>query len=352
MTRLSAYALGASLLAMPALADTPRVVTDIAPVHSLVAMVLGEDAQIDTLLQPGGSPHDLSLRPSQARALTQADLVVWIGPDLSPGLEAPLAQLAGEASVLALMAVEGTEVLTVRAAEDLLAHGHDDHEEHGHDDDHDDHGHDDHGHDDHADHDDHEDHGHDDHDDHGHEDHDDHGHSHAAGSPDPHAWLNPDNAQVWLEAIAKAASAQAPENAATYAENARLGAERIAASTALAAERLAPLKDKPLAVYHDAFQYFEDRFDLTVVGAVSDNDDVKPGAAHMADLRDHLSDVQPLCFLAEPGATEGLIAAATERASIPVAELDQLGRALPQGAGLYPALIEDLAQSISACAGL
>ncbi|MFW2588187.1 zinc ABC transporter substrate-binding protein [Sagittula sp. SSi028] len=374
------------------LADIAQSVTDIPPVSSLVAMVVGDTDAVVTLWQPGTSAHDIALRPSQARAMRDAGLIVWIGPDLAPGLTDQFAALAGDTPQIILSEVAGTQKLAFREGSILTLgaphdHGHDDHA--GHDDDHghddhaghdDDHGHDDHadhdddhGHDDHADHDD--DHGHDDHagheDDHGHEDHaghdddhghddhsdhdDDHGHEkhdehhHDDANFDPHLWLSPDNAVLWLDAIATELGRIDPDNAETYSNNAQAGIERIRSATATAQDALSGLGDATFATTHDALQYYEAAFGLTMAGAMSDGDDAMPGPARLAALREHLGENPPACILMEPGADTRLLAAIAAD-DIPRAEVDILGANLEPGADLYPTLIEKTAADIAACA--
>jgi len=181
----------AALLGGTALADVPSVAVDITPVHSLVARVMDGVGTPDLIVQQGASPHGYSLRPSEAEAIQNADIVIWIGEDLSPWMDDAVDTLASDASVLTLLEADGTMLLDFREGALFEAHSHDhgdhDHGEHDHGDHaHDDHDHDhDHAHDDH-DHDHDEDHAHDhdhdhshDHDDHAHDDHahdDHHGH--------------------------------------------------------------------------------------------------------------------------------------------------------------------------------
>ena len=88
-------------------AEPLRVVADIAPVHALVAQVMGETGAPDLLLPPDTSPHAASLRPSDARRLSAADVVVWVGPELTPWLEKSLTSLAPDARVVGLLNVPG-----------------------------------------------------------------------------------------------------------------------------------------------------------------------------------------------------------------------------------------------------
>jgi len=218
------------LPASVAFADAPKVVTDIAPVHSLVAQVMEGVGTPQLLIEASASPHSYSLRPSQATALGSADAVFWVGHELTPWLEKSIDTLANNAQVVSLLNAPETMTLEVRESEEDH-HGHEDeeHDDHKEHDDHEEHAeHEEDGHDDHKEHDDHEEHaeheedGHDDHEEHAeHEEegHDDH-HGHAHEGTDPHAWLDPLNGIVWLNAIATELSKIDPENAETYQANA------------------------------------------------------------------------------------------------------------------------------------
>ncbi|EBA09205.1 zinc ABC transporter substrate-binding protein [Sagittula stellata] len=323
----NAAALSLALIAGPAIAEVPRVITDIPPVASLAAMVLGDLGAPEVLVAPGTSAHGASLKPSQARALETADVVVWIGPALTPGIARQIEALAGDAQRLTLSELPETHVLPFRDG-GLAPHDHgaeaQAHYDHAHADD--DHG-DDMAHEDHAE--------------------DMHG---ADTHLDPHLWLDPENATAWLSAIATALSAQDPENAQTYAANARAGAARISDAAKTASVALGPVRDRPLAVTHDALQYYEAAFDLQVIGALTDGDDTAPGAQRLDALRALYTDTAPVCALTDPGTSPRLMHA-VGLDTIPQAEIDPLGSALPQGAPLYPALVEDIAKRIAACAG-
>ncbi|WP_353472799.1 zinc ABC transporter substrate-binding protein [Salipiger sp. H15] len=313
--------LPALLLASPALAEVPKVVTDIAPVQGLVASVMGDLGTPGLLIPAGASPHSHALKPSEARALQQADLIFWIGPELSPDLARKIDAIAAEGTAVALFDLPGTRHLAARSdvlfAEPGAEEGHD----HG---------------------------AHEDHDDHDHEDHDAEGHHHEGG--DPHAWLSLDNAATWLTAITATLSEADPENAPAYAANAEAAQARLAEARATAEATLAPVKDQRFVVFHDAFQYYEDTFGLTVLGAISLSDATTPSPARLDALRDALEGAGAACVFAEPQFDPRLIAAVTEGAGTPVAELDPLGAKLEPGPGFYPALIEDMAQRIATCA--
>lgn len=321
-------------------AEVPRVATDIAPVHSLVSMVMQGAGSPDLIIPPGASPHSYAMRPSEARAVAKADLVVWVGPSLAPWLEEPMSSLAQGAERLTLQDVEGIRLLTNRSGVAFEAHDHGDHEGQDHAE-HDDHG--DHkGHDDHADHDDH------DHD--AHEEADAHeGHNHAPGALDPHIWLDPQNAMVWLDAIAASLSAQDPENAALYADNAAQAQAQLVDLQADIQAELTPLRGQKFVVFHDAYHYFEARFDVEASAAISLSDGAAPSAARLAEVRDVVKDTQAACVFTEPQFNAGLVEALQDGTALKSASLDPIGAALEPGVDMYPALLRDLAAAFTSC---
>ncbi|MCB1340810.1 MAG: zinc ABC transporter substrate-binding protein [Pseudooceanicola sp.] len=319
MTRLLPAAF-ACLLSSTALADAPRVLTDIAPVHSLVARVMDGVGTPELLVSSGQSPHAAALRPSQARALQGADLVVWIGPELTPWLEKPLSTLAEGVTQLELLEAAGT---AVRRYRDPGEAGHEDHEEHD--------GHAGLGHDNHADH----------------AEGEEHRHDHSG--TDPHAWLDPANAAAWLSGIAEHLAAKDADNAADYRANAEAAMKELAALTADLDTRLAPAKGRKVATFHDGYQYFEARFGILSAGALALGDASSPSPARVAALRDTLAHDDIACVFTEPQFDTRLLEAAAEGSPVRIAVLDPLGAHLEPGPGLYPRLLTAMAESISAC---
>ena len=316
--------LAASLMGGTASADPPQVAVDIAPVHSLVAMVMeGINAPI-LIVQPGASPHEYSLRPSEAAALQQADLVFWIGPDLTPWLSDALETLAQNANVTTMLEANGTIELEFRESALFEAH---DHKEHG---DHDDEAHE--GHDEHAE---------DDHND-GHE-----GHDH--GAHDPHAWLSPENAKTWLNVIAGELSAADPVNAGAYFANAAAGRAEIEAMIAEVTATLDPVRDGQFIVFHDAYQYFETDFDFPASGAISLSDASDASPARIAEIQDLISRQSIDCILAEPQFNLGLVETVLEGTDAQTGILDPLGSSLEPGPTLYTQLIRNLSTTLAGC---
>lgn len=309
--------------ATPALAEVPKVVTDIPPVHALVAQVMGDLGAPELLLAKGADEHDFQLKPSQAGAVADADLVVWIGPELTPWLDGAMDTRPEGAAALALLDAEGTMRRAYGEGKDN-EHGHEDHAEEGHSEE---------GHSDDA------------HAEEGHE-----GHDH--GSEDPHAWLHPGNAQVWLGLIAAELGRLDPENAATYAANAETAGQEIAALDAELAALLAPVKDKPVVTFHDAYGYFMEHFGLTYAGSVALGDASSPGAARLSELRGELEAGGAVCMFPEVQHDPALVEQLAEGTAVRIGgALDPVGSSLEAGPGAYAALLRGIAGTIADCAG-
>ena len=321
-----------------AYAEVPQVAVDIAPVHSLVTRVMDGVGAPNLVIQVGASPHEYNLRPSEAQALQDANLVFWIGSDLTPWLADAIQTLAPNASTTALLESEGTIELEFRESALFEAHAHGDHDEDKHAD-HDDH--DDHDEDKHADHDDHDDHDEDKHA--GHDDHDDH------GAHDPHAWLSPQNAKTWLNVIASKLSAADPKNAGIYFSNAAAGQTEIDALIAEVNATLEPVRRMNFIVFHDAYQYFENDFDFPASGAISIADASDPSPARIQEIQGRISNEGIDCVLAEPQFNPGLVATVMDGSEAKTGILDPLGAGLQPGAKLYPELIRNLSKALTNC---
>jgi zinc transport system substrate-binding protein len=322
------FAVASLLTTTAAVAEVPRVVTDIPPVHSLVAQVMGDLGTPELLLDRGASEHSFQLRPSQAAGLQDAGLVVWVGPELTPWLDTALEAAPDSVPRLGLLAAEGTALLDYGAAED---HGHDHAEAAGQDHDHDhDHGHD--------------------HAEAGAEAHD-HDHDHDHAGTDPHAWMDPGNAQVWLAAIAAELARLDPGNAATYAANAAAAAEAVAALDAEVSARLAPVAEAPLVMFHDAYGYLAAHYGLNIAGTVALGDAASPGAARLRDLQATVADGGAVCLFPEAQHDPDLLTQMAEgTGAIIGGTLDPVGSTMEPGAGMYADWLRAMAAAIASCA--
>ncbi|WP_367181314.1 zinc ABC transporter substrate-binding protein [uncultured Roseovarius sp.] len=283
-------------------ADVPRVSVDIAPVHSLVAQVMDGVGVPDLILRPGASPHHYALRPSEAAALDNADMVIWMGEELTPWLATAVDTLSGEARLLALLDAEETHLLPLREGIGFEDEAHDHEEAHEH-----------------------------------------------HGESDPHAWLSPENAQRWLFLIADELSALDPEHAALFKANAARGAEALGDMRQAIRTELAPVKEARSLLFHDAYQYFEAAFDVPAVAAISLSDASRPGPARIAALRELAEEQQINCILTEPQFDPKLAQAILPDGHM-VGVLDPMGTEFEPGVGLYVSMMQALAAGFASCA--
>ncbi len=341
-----AVSVTSALLGGTAMADGPSVAVDITPVHSLVARVMEGVGTPNLIVRPGASPHEYSLRPSEAAALQEADLVFWMGKDLVPWLESALETLAGDAAVTTLLEADGTILLDFREGALFEAHMHDDEEEHGHEEhaeneDHEE----DHGREEHAENEVHE------------EDHENEDHEHMElahdeqehGAHDPHAWLSPENASVWLNLIAAELSTFDPENAGAYFANAAAARAEMEELAAEVSTMLDPVRGGRFIVFHDAYQYFETAFDFPAIGAISLSDASDPSPARITEIQGRIRDEGVDCVLAEPQFNDGLVAAVLEGTDANTGVIDPLGADLDPGPALYPQVIRNMAMTLVEC---
>lgn len=310
-------------LAGVAMAEAPKVATDIAPVHSLVARVMQGVGEPALIVPPGASPHSHAMRPSEAAALEDADLVIWMGESLTPWLGGAIDALAGDAHVIELLGEGESRVLTFREGVAFAAH------DHGEEDDHEAQEHEAHGQE-------------------GHADHEEHDHDHAHDGADPHAWLDPMNARIWLDVIAQELTGHDPANAALYAANATAAQAELDALAVEIAAQVAPVRGKPFLVFHDAYQYFETAFDLSATGAIALSDATDPGPARIAELRDLAQAQNIACVFSEPQFDPKLVHGVFgDVAGHGV--LDPLGADVTPGPDLYPALMRRMAAALVEC---
>ena len=306
-----------------------KVVASIKPIHSLASYLMDGINKPDLIVDGYSSPHGFALKPSHAKMLQEADIIFWIGEDLENFLEKPLKSIAKKAEKIELMEIKGLKKLKFR--ERNIFDGHDDH---GHKEDkHKEDGHDDHGHDE---------------DGHKEDGHDDHGHEgHAHGEYDPHIWLDPENAKIILNEMVEHLVENDEKNASTYKSNLDKALKDI--DKLLKNVKSELNKDFKSIVFHDAYQYFEKRFNVNVLGAFTVNTDVLPGAEQLSEIREIIEHDKVSCVFSEPQFNPDIINAVAKDMNIKTGVLDPLGASLNPGKDLYFDLIKNMSKSFKGC---
>ena len=305
---LKVFFFSSILVATSAVRAELKVVTTIKPLHSLIANVMDGVGEPALLIEGSTSPHSFTLKPSHAKLLEEADLIFWVGESIETFMERPLESIVKNAEVVEFMEVESINKLKFR--EESIFEDHDDH---------------------------------DDHDDHSGHDH----HGHAHGEFDAHIWLDPMNAKEMVHEIAHELGDLDPANKNKYEANAQ--------ATIQALDQLVNdiekgiNKDAKFVVFHDAYQYFEERFGVRAAGALTLNTDVLPGAKQIADIQDVIKDRGIKCIFSEPQFNPKIITTIAEDMNIKTGVFDPLGANIDSNKDLYFKLIQNLGNELKGC---
>ena len=284
--------------------DSLQIVTDTPVTHSLVSMVTGDIGQVSVLMQGTSSPHNYSLRPSEAASLQSGDLLVWTSRTLTPWLANVLLNDNQNIDSIELMSAPGTLKLDFRN-QAIFDDDHDhDHAEHTDDDEH---------------------------------------------SIDPHGWLDPVNAIYWLDLIAEKLSIADPPHASSYQSNAQAATEQIQQAQSQIDEQLAPVVGRPFVVFHDSYHYFEDRFKVFAKATISLGDAETPGIRRMTALRDELQASNINCLFTEPQFSDRLIKSLTRNLDVSIGTLDPIGAGIALGPDLYLQVLGNIASELGNC---
>lgn len=292
------------LFFMPAqVIAVPRVVVSIVPIHSLVAGVMDGVAEPELIVSGNNSPHGYMLKPSQARSLQRADVIVWVDESVEGFLVRPLANFDGSKTVIELMDEQGMHLLESREGGVWQA------------------GQDEGNHDDHHDH----------------------------GKTDGHLWLDPQNAKTIVKIIVARLSKLDSQNAMTYQANGERLQQALTELDQQLKQKLAVVSQTPYLVFHDAYQYFERRYGLMPIGAIMIGAENKPGARRLTQIRQRAQAAKAHCVFSEPQFPSKLIQVVTEDTGLKSATLDPMGMGLAPGKTLYFELMQNIGQDLVEC---
>ena len=289
----------------PSVPAAPRVVVSIKPLHAVVAGIMDGVGRPYLLLKGGESPHHYSLKPSQARRLRNAGLIFWIGPELETFLVKPIRVLGRNAHVVTVMRQHGL-VRHPRRKDGLWnTANHDPRSVQART-------------------------------------------QQESGSYDPHIWLDPRNGMSFARAAAGVLSRVDPLNAGRYKANLGVTLARIAAADGKARAILAPVHRQRYVVFHDAFQYFEKRYGLAGVGAIT-LEGRMPGARRLSQVRRRIVRHGIRCVFSEPQFDARLARTVVDGTAAKVGLVDPMGSRLRAGKGAYARLILSAARSVASC---
>lgn len=267
------------------------VAVTIKPVHSLVAGVMKGVGEPQLVMSTSASPHHYSLRPSERRALANASLIFWVGPELESFMPRILHSLDQSSTVIALIEAEGLLRLPARTV---------------------------------------------------------HHHAETESRIDPHIWLSPQNAHIMVDVIANELGRADAAHAHIYDANRKRLHRRISETDDQIDRKLATSTSAFLS-YHDAYQYFENAYDLNNAGFVSSGDEISPSAKYVHELRDKIRKQQIHCLFYQAPNRPALIDTLTHGLAVEVFELDAMGTRLEPGENTWFDIINSLADAYKAC---
>jgi len=287
------------LLSGNAFAAPPSVAVDIAPLHSLVSQVMEDVGEPMLLIPAGASPHHYTLKPSEAKAIEDANVVFWIGKRLSPWLDKALHNLTRKAQNIAMLDIDGTTIYTSRKRAALESNKHENKQ---------------------------------------------------YDKTDPHAWLDPENAKLWVKHIGKTLSKIDPDNASIYSRNVTKATANLDALIKATDSQVKELDNPKFIVFHDAYQYFEKRFSISAAGSIKIGDAEDPSPARIKEIQAIVNKLGVTCVFTEPQFNPDIVKIVFEGTGVStVGEMDPLGQSLAIGSSHYQQLIEEMVKSLTQC---
>ena len=286
----------------------PNVVVTIQPLHSLAAYLMDGVGEPYLLLPPDSSPHDFQLKPSDAAQIYEADLVIWVGPELETFLEKPLKSLSNPSHFLTLADIEGLDLLPYQS---YHTHG----EEHAHHDSH------------------------------------DHAHEHAQEHDhiDPHFWLDPMRVKTIAKAIAMRLKSEDEKHAAVYDKNLKSLLIQLDALEKELTKSLKSVKKVSFMVFHDGYQYFTTHFQLASHGPLIDNPHAPFSLKRIQDIKKRIQEENIQCVFGEPDTNQNFLNQLVESTKARTGFLDPLGYHLKPGKEAYFEMMHQLRDNLVEC---
>ncbi|MFE8071516.1 zinc ABC transporter substrate-binding protein [Marinobacteraceae bacterium S3BR75-40.1] len=282
------------LLALPAFATAgTTVVTTLHPLALLTAELAAGQVEVKTMMSPNATPHHYQMKPSERRMLAQADLIIWVGPNMEVFLQRLLGQQALATKSLALSEAV-SEPEHERPTNDVRA---------------------------------------------------DHDHT---GS-DPHLWLDPGLAPQLAAAIADRLSQLPGVDAAIVQQRLTHFRNQLEASNRKLRQQFARLQQVDLFTYHTAFERFADFYGIPLAGTLTVTPERNPGAQHLAAVRDQLKAAQNACVLTEPQFSSDWWRNLVPGKQLQVVTWDPLAAHIKAAPGSYVQFLEDLGQRVMGC---
>nr|WP_241578724.1 zinc ABC transporter substrate-binding protein ZnuA [Rosenbergiella nectarea] len=302
------------MLGMNGLAQAD-VVTSIKPLGFIAAAIADGVTPVTVVLPDGASEHDYALRPSDVRRIKNADLLVWVGPEMESFITRSASQLAANKN-LELSALPVIQSHLVGEVED----------------------------------------------DHDHsssptntlqsvkssdgEMSDSHSHR---GTYNLHIWLSPEIALMSATAIHDRLVQSMPAQKTKLDSNLSKFKASLKDADEHIRQQLNAVKDKRYYVFHDAYTYFEQHYGLSPLGYFTVNPEIQPGAQKLNEIRTQLTEHKAQCVFAEPQFRPAVIDAVSRGTKVQKGTLDPLGSNISLSQDSYVKFLSQLSSQYVSC---
>lgn len=276
------------------------VVTSVRPLAFIATAITDGVTQTQVLLPDGASPHVYAMRPSDIKIMRNADVFVWIGPEMEVFLEKPIKQLNKD------------RLLTLSDIPQIAQMiNHEQHDEKHHQD----------------------------------NDEQDHDHQHE----DMHIWMSPQIAKYIASSLSIELIKQYPQSQDKIKRNLQEFNFQLEQTEEKIGNMLNPLNGKRYFVFHDAYSYFEKSFGLNSLGHFTINPEIPPGAQRLNQIREILKQNKAECIFSEPQFKPTVINTVTQGMHVRQGILDPLGSNIELNKNSYMQFLEQLSQQFANC---
>lgn len=275
-------------------AETPKILTSIRPIHSLVSGLTEGLTKPELLIKGFQSPHDYSLRPSDRRLISQADLIIYSSPIIEGFLPDILQPLLTQKRIIDLSRSPELDLLPARQLHD----------------------------------------------------HDHHQHN---ANHDGHIWLSINNARAIINHLYQVLCEMDPQQQTRYTVNRDRLLKRLEQLHKSIHSQLDVVREQPFLMFHDAFQYFEKEFGLNHALYVTTGPEHKIGIQRVRYLKQQIKQQNIECVYYEPPQAPKIIQTIMEGQPQKLYTLDPVGNELIPGSELYFQLMQNIAQHLHSC---
>ena len=271
------------------------IVASIKPLQLIAQEIAGPDSVVSLLVPPNQSPHHFALKPSDARKVARAQMIVWIGPGMEIFLKDLLSLIPDDSVVIESMSLTGLRKYPLdrqrRSQTEPLADS----------------------------------------------------------QVDAHIWLDTGNATLIAAEIVKHLLVLDPTNSSLYKNNMEKFVARLTTLRAEMAEELNAIRGVKYAVYHNAFQYFEMEFGLKHQFEFVQDSEIPPGVRQLLNARKLTDEKAISCVIKDVSARSAIIDTVLADRKIKVVTADLLGQHLSTVEHSYAGLMSRLKDNFLTC---